>query len=186
MSGTQPDDGLIREERGEAPISPVESRYLRLRALLENGLPVHPKPYRLLAEQTGLTETETLERVRQWQSDGLFRRFGLVVRHRSLGFRANAMLVIAVDDTEADAIGERLAKTDAVTLCYRRRQQPPAWPYNLFCMIHGRDREAVQSEAGAMLARYGLDKRPHALLFSLREFKQRGARYCHDGKTNDV
>ncbi|MCL2021604.1 MAG: AsnC family protein [Betaproteobacteria bacterium] len=176
----------IRQDKEEAPASSANNRYPRLRGLLESGLPVHPRPYSLLAEQTGLTEREVLEKVRQWQSDGLFRRFGLVVRHRALGFNANAMLVIDVDDSEVDAVGELLAKTDAVTLCYRRKKQPPAWTYNLFCMIHGRDREIVRTQAESLLARHGLDKLPHALLFSLREFKQRGARYFHDGKMDDA
>ena len=186
MNRTLPADGILRQSGEGATVSSVEDRYLRLRGLLENGLPVHPRPYRLLAEQTGLTEAKVLERVRQWQSDGLFRRFGLVVRHRSLGFNANAMLVIDVDDGEVDTVGARLAKTDVVTLCYRRRRQAPAWPYNLFCMIHGRDREVVRSQAEALLRQHDLDKRPNALLFSLREFKQRGARYCHGGKADDV
>jgi DNA-binding Lrp family transcriptional regulator len=42
------------------------------------------------------------------------------------------------------AFGHALAADDGVSLCYRRRTTPD-WPYNLFCMIHGQGREAVEA-----------------------------------------
>ena len=36
--------------------------------------------------------------------------------------------------------GKLLTKVPGVTLCYERRAVPDAWPYNLYCMIHGRSR----------------------------------------------
>lgn len=149
-----------------------------LRSLLETGLPVHPRPYRLLAELCGLREAQVLQLMRQWHAQGLFRRMGLVVRHRALGISANVMLVMDVDDARVDAVGRALAASKGVTLCYRRARRLPHWPYNLFCMIHGRERDAVTQHAQALLAQHGLLQCPHALLFSLHAYKQRGARYA--------
>ena len=53
----------------------------------------------------------------------------------------------------------------------------PDWPYNLFCMIHGSAREEVLAAREALAARLGLDRHPHAVLFSCKRFKQTGARY---------
>ena len=160
-------------------LSPAQM--LALRGLLEQGLPVHPRPYQILATRLGLTETAVLAQVQCWQDENLFRRFGLVVKHRALGISANAMLVMDIDDATTDTIGEHLAVAPIVTLCYKRRRQLPDWPYNLFCMIHGRDRNQVEIQARELLIQHHLDRFPHALLFSLREFKQRGARYYHHG-----
>jgi len=76
------------------------------------------------------------------------------------------------------AFGGRIAATGAVTLCYRRPRQLPDWRYNLFCMIHGKDRDDVSMRVAALSATCGLDACPHAVLFSRRRFKQRGARYA--------
>jgi hypothetical protein len=64
-----------------------------------------------------------------------------------------------------------------VTLCYRR-ERAPGWPYNLYCMVHGRDRAAVRRARGGHRQR-GL---PHTarVLFSRRRFKQTGARRFRD------
>ena len=68
-----------------------------------------------------------------------------------------------------------MAALPFVTLCYRRPRRPPDWPYNLFCMIHGRDRNTVVEQVAAVRALPGLADIQHALLFSRRRFKQCGA-----------
>ena len=64
-----------------------------------------------------------------------------------------------------------------MTLCYRRQRALPAWPYNLYCKIHGKQRDEVQARRQALAERMGLDRHPHQILFSRRCFKQCGARY---------
>ncbi|MBV1797957.1 Lrp/AsnC family transcriptional regulator [Siccirubricoccus sp. G192] len=146
-----------------------------LLAALADGLPLEPRPFAALGERLGMTEAEVLEALRTLGERGVVRRFGVVVRHHELGYRANAMVVWDVPDDRVDATGRTLATAPGVTLCYRRPRRPPDWPYNLFCMIHGRDREAVLCavERAAELA--GLEDMPRAVLFSGRRFKQRGA-----------
>ena len=74
------------------------AQQLHLRSLLEVGLPLHSQPFAVLGERIGATQQQVLEQVQDWQAQGLFRRFGLVLKHRALGFRANAMLVLETDD----------------------------------------------------------------------------------------
>jgi DNA-binding Lrp family transcriptional regulator len=143
---------------------------------LARGLPVTPRPYARLAALTGLDEAIVLARIAAWVDDGTIKRFGVVVRHRALGWRANAMCVWDVPADVVDRIGDELARERAVTLCYQRRPDP-RWPYNLYCMIHGRVRADVEREITAITARHGLSDYPHAVLFSRRAFKQRGAQY---------
>ncbi len=120
------------------PVEPLAApQRQHLRYLLEQGLPLASRPYRVLAERIGAGEDEVLEQVRRWDEDGLFRRFGVILHHRALGYTANAMLVLDVADAEVDAVGRALAHETIVSLCYRRPRRLPMWPYNLFCMIHG-------------------------------------------------
>lgn len=149
----------------------------RLLAALERGLAFAPQPYAQLAESLGVGEALVLERLRALQDDGTISRFGVVVRHHELGFRANAMVVWDVPDQRVEAAGRVLAELPFVTLCYRRPRRPPRWRYNLFCMIHGLDRQEVRRQAGEAGTRAGLGDCACDLLFSGRRFKQRGARY---------
>ncbi|HBS77980.1 MAG: AsnC family protein [Gammaproteobacteria bacterium] len=151
---------------------------LQLRRLLEAGLPLAARPYQVLAERIGANEEAVLGQVRDWSESGLFRRVGLVLKHRAMGFRANAMLVMNIPDDQVDEVGRKLGQAAGVNLCYQRPRRLPDWPYNLFCMVHGREREQVCRLIGEMLAEHGLSDVPHQLLFSTRAFKQCGGRYA--------
>ncbi|MBK9522003.1 MAG: Lrp/AsnC family transcriptional regulator [Rhodocyclaceae bacterium] len=146
----------------------------RLAAQLQDGLKLCPQPYAELAMRANMSEGEVLGYLQRWQDEGLIKRFGIVVRHHEMGYRSNAMVVFDIPDDTASAVGAALAKTQGVTLAYRRERCLPAWPYNIYCMVHGRSRtdvlpiiEHLASIAGAA----------PTVLFSVRRFKQCGARY---------
>lgn len=151
---------------------------LQLRRLLEAGLPLAARPYQVLAERIGTSEQAVVDQVRLWSESGLFRRVGLVLKHRAMGFHANAMLVMDIPDNLVDVIGRRLGQAAGINLCYQRPRRMPDWPYNLFCMVHGRERQQVCELIEALLAEQGLSDVPHQLLFSTRAFKQCGGRYA--------
>lgn len=153
------------------PTSPLDRRLI---AALQPGLPLVQHPFAQLAEETGMQESALVERLAAWIDDGCIKRFGVVVRHHELGYKANAMVVFDVPDEVVSAIGQRLASEAGVTLCYRRQRHLPHWHHNLFCMVHGRLREEVEPviERLCQVAGY-----PCKALFSLRRFKQCGARY---------
>lgn len=149
-----------------------------LAAALEDGLALTPRPFAPLAARCGLDEASCIERLRELQALSIVRRFGVVVRHRELGYTANAMVVWDVPDARVAEIGRRLAAQPAVTLCYQRPRRLPDWPFNLFSMLHGQDRASVLAELDAMRARLDLQAIPCQPLFSQRRFKQCGARYA--------
>ena len=166
--------------RRRTPVLPTEldEAERRLVIALQEGLPLFIRPFALLASRVGCDESEVLERIRRWCSEGIIKRFGVIVRHHELGYKANAMLVQDIPDTAVGEIGERLARTAGVTLCYRRPRVLPVWPYNLFCMIHGQVRAEVEATIADLRARLQLTDYAHAVLFSLTRFKQGGARYA--------
>ncbi len=149
----------------------------RLIDALHDGLPWVARPYQSLGEAIGRSEADVLATLAGWLADGTLRRFGVVVRHRELGYRANAMCVWAVPEADVSRLGHALASHDGVSLCYRRRSAGSEWPYNLFCMIHGQSREAVEARRAELAAAVGLAALPHAVLFSTDCYKQCGARY---------
>ena len=178
-------DGLkkhLPHNAGDAPVEPIATTGFdrQLLAAIEDGLPLIARPYLAVATRLESTEDHVIDRLRALITAGVIRRFGIIVHHRRLGFRANAMVVWNVPDTLVEKAGRLLARSPGITLCYERPRRLPHWPYNLFSMIHGREREAVQArvdELAAMLEdRLGVAI-PHAPLFSRRCFKQCGARF---------
>lgn len=160
----------------ERPAVPVmlSAAQQTLVAALQNGLPLVSRPFAAL----GLPEPESIAMIARWLDDGVIKRLGVVVRHHELGYKANAMAVWDVPDSVVSAIGRAIAATGRVTLCYRRARQLPNWSYNLFCMIHGKDRTEVAARIGALAENCKLEPYPHTILFSRTRFKQCGARYA--------
>ena len=160
------------------PAAPIGESERRLVSVLQEGLPFFIRPFALIAERIGASESDVLVRIRRWLEEGDIKRFGVVVRHQELGYTANAMLVHDIPDDQVSEIGRALAEEPSVTLCYRRPRSLPDWPYNLFCMIHGRERAEVQAIIAELRQRHGLNDAAHEVLFSLTRFKQNGARYA--------
>ena len=149
----------------------------RLLAAIEDGLPLADRPYAIVGARLDIPEQEVIARLRAMIEAGIVKRFGLIVRHHELGYRANAMVVWDVTESQVDIAARRISRAPFVTLCYRRPRRPPDWPYNLFCMIHGRDRNTVSCQIEHLRKTCGIIDTPFAVLFSRRRFKQRGAKF---------
>ena len=142
---------------------------------LSSGLPLEPRPFALLARALNRPEAALIDRIAALAEARLLTRVGVIVRHRALGWRENAMVVWQLPETAIAAAGPALAAIPGVTLCYQRRIVPGLWEFPLFCMIHARSRPealAVLDQARALPELAGAD---HRVLFSTRCFRQRGA-----------
>ena len=160
---TQPDDAIHRQLIDE----------------IQSGLPLVERPYAEIAQKVGIDEQEVMRRIEIMLTTGAIRRMGVVVRHHELGYRANAMLVWDIADQRVNEVAKQLSRVDCITLCYQRPRHLPHWPYNLFTMIHGKERQSVKQRIEEIVQQYGLSDIPMATLFSLRRFKQRGACYSY-------
>jgi len=162
----------------------TERQKSQLRKSIETGLPKLLQPYKKVAQALNATEQQVLAQIANWQQIGLIRRFGLVVKHRKLGFNANAMVVWNINNDQVDTIAKRLAIRSEVSLCYRRPRRQLDWPYNLFCMIHGSDKEVVLQQISDITEQLSLTNIEKDILFSFKAYKQKGARYFKNFKNN--
>lgn len=176
-----PLDGRGNDRRG-AGSGPVlgepDEDDRKLLAAIEDGLPLGARPYAEVALRLGWSEAAVLSRLARLTETGIISRFGCIVRHRQLGFTANAMVAWSVPAPRVDAAGDLVARHAIVTLCYRRTRRPPVWNHNLFAMIHGRERAEVEAAIEDITIAAGLAGLDRDILFSKRCFKQRGARYA--------
>lgn len=146
-------------------------------AATQGGLPFCARPYHAVADEVGLDPDEVMARLQRMLASGVIRRIGAVPNHYALGFRANGMSVWDVDDGRVAEAGAAVGALPFVSHCYQRPRHPPAWPYNLFVMVHGRAREEVEDKVKAIATLLGQDCRGHEVLYSTRILKKSGVRF---------
>lgn len=141
---------------------------------MQKGLPLVSRPFAEIAARLSLTEEEIIERIRFFIQNGQIRRFGAAVRHQDLGFVANAMVVWDVPDEKVTEVGLVMAGFEQVSHCYQRPRHQ-GWPYNLFTVVHGKNREECIQAAESLSRATGMEK--YRLLFSTAELKKSSMRY---------
>ena len=148
----------------------------RLIELTQAGLPLVPHPYHQLADQLGVSAETVMAAFRAMQARGVVRRIAAVPNHYRLGFRGNGMSVWDIPDEQVRAAGREIGALDCVSHCYIRPRALPDWPYNLFAMVHGRDRDAVHDQVAKIAAMLGGRMRGYDVLFSTEVLKKTGFR----------
>ncbi|UEM06339.1 AsnC family transcriptional regulator [Skermanella rosea] len=149
----------------------------RLIGALRRGLPLVEHPYAALGAELGLDEGAVIARLQRFMERGLISRFGVVVDHAALGFDGNAMVVWDIPDADVEGVGRMFAGLSWVSLCYRRPRRLPHWRYNLFTMIHARQRAFVEDRVGVMTVLADSVVQASAILHTTRRFKQTAACY---------
>lgn len=142
---------------------------------LTTGLPLVPAPYAALADKLRTTEAQVLARIKVLLDAAILSRLGVIVRHRALGWRSNAMVVWDLTPDEITIAGPQLSRLPGVTLCYERVPAEGIWPYRLYSMIHAKTREDALGVLDAAKALPPLRDVDHRVLFSTRCFRQTGA-----------
>jgi len=160
--------------RKESAPTELDDKQKQLVRALGDGIAIEAEPFASVAERVGRPVEEVLSQIRAWTATGLVRRFGAVVAHRRVGYRANGMAVFGVPGDRADAASRMLAERPEITHCYRRPPLPD-FPYNLYAMVHGRSEEAVRTLVDRLAQKIGAAD--YALLFSTTEFKKSPMRY---------
>ena len=140
---------------------------------IQKDLAMTRRPYRDIADKTGMTEQDVLLAIRRMLTGGLIRKFGAIVRHREAGFSVNAMVVWAVPPDRCEQAGKALSSFSEVTHCYERS---PAFEgrYNLFSMIHLRNQDIEQFVEKIGIAAGIPDYR---ILTSMEEYKKSSMEY---------
>ncbi|MHA1153925.1 MAG: siroheme decarboxylase subunit beta [Alphaproteobacteria bacterium] len=155
------------------PIDPLDRRII---VATQEGLPLVPRPYHAVAEALGVAPKRVMERLERMLEAGVVRRIGAIPNHYRIGYRANGMSVWDVEDGRLPELGPKVGALEFVSHCYHRARRPPVWPYNLFAMVHGRERGEVEDKVAAIAELLGAAARGHEVLYSTRILKKTGLR----------
>lgn len=155
----------------------IDAREKAIIAALQEDFPVQSRPYAGIAAKVGMSEEELLECIRSFQQRGYIRKIGAVLRHRKVGFTENAMCVWRVPEDQVESIGHAFAAAAFVSHCYARPALP-AWPYNVYTMLHGTSAGQCEMYARQLAECSGIED--YLLLNSLRELKKTTMRYFEE------
>jgi len=171
---TQEPQSSKKSSASEVILTEVEKNIIRE---IQGDIPLY-LPFETIADKLGIEVEELLEKIQKMKVQGTIRRFGAIVRHRNLGFRANAMGVWVVPDNRAEEVGIKMAAFPQVSHCYQRPVRP-GWPYNLFTMIHGKSAGECEKTAKLISEKTGI--KDYCLLYSTRELKKASMKYFTEG-----
>jgi DNA-binding Lrp family transcriptional regulator len=136
--------------------------------LLQNELPLQPRPFDVLARSAGIAADDLLAAARALEKRGQIRRISGSVPQRK-GFVASAMGVWAVPPESVDEYATQLAQHRAVSHCYLRPVFED-WPYNVYTTVHARSVDECESIINDLATDTGLTQKQ--ALFPTKEYKK--------------
>jgi DNA-binding Lrp family transcriptional regulator len=157
--------------RTNATLSKREIEFVRV---LQRDLPIEQRPFDAWAGELGVNVDELLATAEQFRIRGIMRRFSAVLRHRELGFNANAMGVWIVPPEQQDTFGAIAAGFTQVSHCYLRPSYSD-WPYSIYTMILARQQNEGEVILKAIGAATGIER--YAALYSTHEYKKVRVQY---------
>lgn len=139
--------------------------------LTQDGIGFEERPFLHAARRLRISEEEVVARLRRLGEAGVVRRFGTRINPRKADLMANAMVVWNVPEDRVAGVGAVMAESPDVTHCYERRTIPGRWKYNLYTVLHCRDKADALRRVAALSRATGVAD--YRVLFSTEEFKQR-------------
>ena len=146
----------------------------RLIATLQGGLSSSVTPWADAADVVGIELDDLLSRLERMKDAGVLRGVRAILDQRRLGIDGNVLVAWRVAEDRVDAVGAQFAARREVSHCVLRTTAP-AWPYNLYTMIHAATPEAARAVVEQMRAESAVDD--HVSLETVRELKKTSPRY---------
>lgn len=147
---------------------------IRIIRKIQEDLPLVPEPYKVIAKELGITESELINKIQEFCNRGIIRRLGATLNHRNIGFKANAMVVWKVPDEKIKDVSKIMILFAQITHCYQRPTFP-GWPYNIFTMVHGETK--VECEKVIKEISNAISINEYNILYSTDELKKVSMKY---------
>ena len=137
---------------------------------MEKGITLTTEPFNEIALQLGITTKEVITRLTKLKDQGVIRRFGASIKPNNIGFSANALVAWKVPENRVQEIGDYLSKYQEISHCYERKTVNGRWEYNLYTVMHAREREVIQRMVEEVSD--GIAINEYKILYSTRDLKR--------------
>lgn len=141
---------------------------------LQEEIPLVPEPYKLIADELGISEQQLIESIKTLRDKKVLRRIAGILHHRTVGFKANAMVVWSVPSEKVKEVTDVMISLPQVSHCYERKTNAN-WPYNIYTMIHAETFEICEDIILQIAKAVAIDK--YEALYSVKELKKSSMKY---------
>lgn len=100
-------------------------------------------PFAGVAKQLGISEEETLVRVKSLTADGILRRIGPVLDSRALG-RVGTLAAMTVPEEKIDEVAAVVNSFEGVTHNYIRETEGTPAPCNMWFTLHAKNEDELR------------------------------------------
>jgi DNA-binding Lrp family transcriptional regulator len=171
------DDFDCRGDQPDRPIdiSDISDEFSREAVfLLQNDLPLVKNPFKKILEAGKIIrdEQQLLSYFSQFINAKVMRRYAAVLRHRSAGYRANAMTAWKPKDSSDMNF---FKESKSVSHLYFRTIHPGRWEHPLFAMVHAKSNEELKNIIDELSQVSGI--KDFLVLSSIKEFKKKRVKY---------
>ncbi len=139
---------------------------------LNRPLGIIKRPFAPVAKKLGWEETKLLGLIKEYKAKGVIRRLGFILAHRDIGFKSNALVVWKVPAKDLLRAADIFKRAPEISHCYERKTFP-AWPYNVYTMVHGRSKRGCLKIISALSRNTGIKE--YQALFTVKELKKKKA-----------
>ena len=138
--------------------------------IIQSSFPVDARPYAVVGEAVGLTESEVLARVRRLKEEGVIRRMGANFGSRQLGWRST-LCGAEVPQNKLDGFIAEVNKHPGVTHNYLR-----AHKFNVWFALIAPSTEAIEAVLADITDKTGVEimNLPASKLFKIKVDFQMG------------
>ncbi len=119
--------------------------------IIQTDFPLDPRPYAVIGKKVGLTEAETLSRVRALKQKGVIRRIGANFQSKKLGWHSTLCAACVPEEKLEEFVAE-VNSHPGVTHNYLRRHKQNVW----FTYI-GPSRESVRDSLLEISRKTGIE-----------------------------
>jgi siroheme decarboxylase len=98
----------------------------KILSIINNTLPLAERPFQIIAQSVGISEEETIDRLKKLKAGHIIRRIGAVVNPRCIGWQST-LCAADVPMERLDEFAALVGRYEEVTHNYVREGQPNCW-----------------------------------------------------------
>ncbi len=98
----------------------------KILTIINNTLPIAERPFKVVAEEVGISEKETIDRIEKLKAVHIIRRIGAVINPGGIGWQST-LCAVHVPTERLEEFAALAGRYDEVTHNYVRDGQPNCW-----------------------------------------------------------
>jgi siroheme decarboxylase len=98
----------------------------KILGIINNTLPIAEQPFKVVAQSVGISEEETIDRIKKLKAERIIRRIGAVINPRGIGWQST-LCAVDVPMERLEEFAALVGRYEEVTHNYLRDGQPNCW-----------------------------------------------------------